>query len=290
MDVGELIKTLRKERQLTQEELAENILTRTTLASIENRNKDISFNVLIQLLDRLNVQMIEFLFLLNEGEHSFKQELYAEVYSEYYSKGYLSEELEAKLVNAYQETKDFYYLAAHTQMLAIQLRNKGKLLPENRDKLSENVEEVKNHLNRVTNWTHLELGLFANCLFLFEDSYIQAAYKRTVKNLLFRKKLRMFQDDLFIFLLNCINLSLERDQNQLTEYYLNELNSHLTRKNQLYEKTMYQFYRAVLDIRTGKPEATEEIKHILNYLELLKEKTLVENLKSDVEKYTGIEI
>lgn len=260
MDVGELIKTLRKERQLTQGELAENILTRTTLASIENRNKDISFNVLIQLLDRLNVQMIEFLFLLNEGEHSFKQELYAEVYSEYYSKGYLSDALEAKLVNAYQETKDFFYKGVYTQMLGIQLRNQGELTPEKKEQLQKNIDEVKNHLNRVTNWTHFELALFTNSLYLFDDAYIQAAYKRTVKNMLFRKKLRVFQDDLFIFLLNCIDLSLERNQNQLAAYYLDELNTHLTRENQLYEKTWYHFYRAILDIRIGKPKEIKKLK------------------------------
>lgn len=288
MDVGKLIKTLRKERQLTQEELSEGIMTRTTLASIENRNKDISFEVLLQLLDRLNVQMVEFLFLLKEGKHSFKQALYSEVYSDYYSKGYLSKEVEAKLLDAYQENHDFYYLGVYTQMLGIQLRTQGKLPPEKEEQLMKNVDEVKNHLNRVTNWTHYELALFTNSLYLFDDFYIQAVYKSTVKNMLFRKKLPLFQDDLVIFLLNCINLSLERNQNQLAAYYLSELQEQITRKNQLYEKTMYSFYLAILEIRTGKSEAIETIKKMLDFLELIEEKKLKEMLVSDTEKYVGI--
>lgn len=290
MDVGKLIKTLRKERQLTQEELAEGITTRTTLASIENRNKDISFDVLLKILDRLNIQMMEFLFLLNEGKHSYKQQLYSEVYSDYYSKGYLSKDVEAKLVNAYQETRDFFYLAAHTQMLAIQLRNEGHLSVEKEKQLAKSVEDVKDHLNRVTNWTHLELGLFTNCLFLFENSYIQAVYKRTVKNLLYRKKLSLFQDDILIFLLNCIDLSLERDEDHLVEYYLNELNEQFTRENQMYEKTLYFFYQAVLDIRKGNSEAIEDIERILEYLKFLGKENQVSLFKQDIEKFTDIQL
>ena len=67
METGQLIKELRKDRQLTQDELAKDITSRTTLSSIENRNQNIPFYLLEKLLDRLNIRLEEFSFLLNEG-------------------------------------------------------------------------------------------------------------------------------------------------------------------------------------------------------------------------------
>ena len=67
METGQLIKELRKARQLTQDELAKDITSRTTLSSIENRNQNIPFYLLEKLLDRLNIRLEEFSFLLNEG-------------------------------------------------------------------------------------------------------------------------------------------------------------------------------------------------------------------------------
>ncbi len=65
METGQLIKELRKARQLTQDELAKDITSRTTLSSIENRNQKVSFDLLQKLLDRLNIRLEEFSFLLN---------------------------------------------------------------------------------------------------------------------------------------------------------------------------------------------------------------------------------
>ncbi|SFC00744.1 transcriptional activator, Rgg/GadR/MutR family, C-terminal domain-containing protein [Alkalibacterium subtropicum] len=288
METGELIKSLRKERQLTQEELAGTITTRTTLSSIENRNQTLSFDLLVKLLDRLNVRMEEFLFLLEEGKSSKKQAMYLEVYTDYYSKGTLSEEVESRILVEYEKTHDFYYLALHTQMLGIERRNKGNLSPEREKQLNNNVHKIKDHLNKVTHWNHMELALFMNCLFLFDTEYIQMAYKRTVKKLVFRKKLRLYQDDIVLFLLNCIDLFLERDEDELVGYFLQELDQHLVRKNQLYEKTLTHFYQVILDIRQGKPQEIERIIKILNYLEFIGETKQVEDLKKDVEKYAGV--
>ena len=287
MEMGELIKSLRLERQLTQANLAEGITTRPTLASIENRNNSIDFDILLNILNRLNIRIEEFIFLLQGGFHSTKQTLYAEVYSEYYSKGYISEKLENKLLIKYEEKNDFFYIALYTQMLGIRLRKQEKISLEEEKQLNTNIALLKNHLNIVTNWSHMELALFTNCLYLFEDSYIQAVYKRVLKKILSRKKLRLYHDDILVFFLNCIKLFLERDQLLLVKYFLEELKKELTQKDQLYEKTLYEFYQAILDIRMGETNSEERIIQILNYLNFLEEKSLAQALTDEFKKYIG---
>lgn len=290
METGQLIKELRKDRQLTQDELAKDITTRTTLSSIENRNQNISFDLLEKLLDRLNIRLEEFSFLLNEGLYSSKQSLYFDIYSDYYSKGMFTEGSAKKLLKKYEETNDFYYIALCTQMLGIQLRNQGVLPPEKDSLFNNSITVVKNHLNTVTNWTHMELALFTNCLYLFDSTYIQSVYKRTVKKIIYRKKLRLYEDDILIFLLNGVDLFIERNQDHLAEYFLIELDKQLTRENQLFEKMYGTFYRAVLDIRKGKSHEINKIKHLLVFLESIGEAQLVQSLKQDISKFTNISI
>lgn len=119
-------------------------------------------------------------------------------------------------------------------MLGINYRNKGVISSENKQQLEKNIDKIKKHLDTVTDWNHMELALFTNCLFLFDSNYIQAVYRRTVKKMAIRKKLRLYQEDIAIFLLNCIDLFLEREEDISVDYFLKELDKQLIRSNQIY--------------------------------------------------------
>ncbi|MDB1652685.1 helix-turn-helix transcriptional regulator [Enterococcus durans] len=75
MDHSSLIKKLRLERGLSQEKLAQGISQRSTLASFENNATKISYNILIQYLDRMNVTLEEYQFMLDGNNLSEKRKL-----------------------------------------------------------------------------------------------------------------------------------------------------------------------------------------------------------------------
>ncbi|WVT91390.1 helix-turn-helix transcriptional regulator [Enterococcus durans] len=73
MDHSSLIKKLRLERGLSQKKLAQGISQRSTLASFENNATKISYNILIQYLDRMNVTLEEYQFMLDGNNLSEKE-------------------------------------------------------------------------------------------------------------------------------------------------------------------------------------------------------------------------
>ena len=75
MDHSSLIKKLRLERGLSQKKLAQGISQRSTLASFENNATKISYNILIQYLDRMNVTLEEYQFMLDGNNLSEKRKL-----------------------------------------------------------------------------------------------------------------------------------------------------------------------------------------------------------------------
>ncbi|MGL9880858.1 hypothetical protein IGK81_002061 [Enterococcus sp. DIV0703] len=70
-----LIRKLRKERGLTQEQLTRGISQRGTLAAFESRGTKISFELLVNYLERMNITLAEYQFLLNSNSLTNKQKL-----------------------------------------------------------------------------------------------------------------------------------------------------------------------------------------------------------------------
>ncbi|EHQ9041343.1 helix-turn-helix transcriptional regulator, partial [Enterococcus faecalis] len=60
---AELIRKLRIERGLSQESLSKGISSRTTLASFEQRKTNISFSLVVNYLEKMNISLEEYNYL-----------------------------------------------------------------------------------------------------------------------------------------------------------------------------------------------------------------------------------
>ena len=72
MGHGEFIKKIRKEKHLTQKELAEGILSKNFLSKFERGESKITSEIFMNLLERLNVSLDEFEQLVT-SKHSQKE-------------------------------------------------------------------------------------------------------------------------------------------------------------------------------------------------------------------------
>ncbi|EUJ28181.1 helix-turn-helix domain-containing protein [Listeria cornellensis] len=79
MNFGETIKKIRKDKNFTQKELSEGILTRSHLSQIETNNYYPSYDKFFLLLNRLNVVFEEFLFVQNDQKMLFNQQIRSEI-------------------------------------------------------------------------------------------------------------------------------------------------------------------------------------------------------------------
>ena len=161
-----LIRKLRKERGLTQAQLTEGLSQRGTLAAFESRGTKISFELLVDYLERMNVTLEEYQFLLNNNTLTSKQKL-----SNYLiTTKYLTKEQENELLKEYKKTGNIYYRLLYTQRILIdQYLGNRKLT---RSETLTEVSIIKKYLEGIDTWGHYELSIFSNCLFIFDDEYI----------------------------------------------------------------------------------------------------------------------
>ncbi|MGT9066368.1 helix-turn-helix domain-containing protein, partial [Enterococcus faecalis] len=145
---GKLIKKLRSERGITQNQLAYGISSRGTLAAFENRGSRISFDILIQYLERMNITLEEYSFLYMDSHVSDKRLLAKKMIHDT-----TDDESAGKIINnlysRYKETGDnFYYFTYLMNDLLIQF-----LHDQEKDfSTSEEATILKKHLESVESW------------------------------------------------------------------------------------------------------------------------------------------
>lgn len=248
---GSLIKKLRKERGMSQSQLASGISTRTTLSSFENNNSRIPSEILFAFLNRMNIFVQEYTFYLNDSTKTEKE--YAlQYFSEniYKAKDY---EIQNRILNyqtKYKDYNDFFFCC-----LSIELK---LFLNKSHDKQVFDVQEdttlIKNYLNGIQQWGHFEISLFSNCLYIFNSEYIRGTFNTLAKKTKILSQIDSYQNDLAIFVNNCILLSFERKEFQNVRFYISYLNNiSKDSPRKLYDRLMYNFYLELLkELSIGK--------------------------------------
>lgn len=276
-----LIRKLRKERGLTQEQLTVGISQRGTLAAFESRGTKIGFELLTKYLERMNITLSEYQFLLNNNKLTDKQKLSNYLISK---KKELSEEQEKALLDAYEKTGDIYYriLYAQKKLIYGYVYN-SSLTPF----MKQEIAVIKNHLDRIDTWGHFELSIFSNCLFLFDDEYIFYSFNQSVTKMEMYVDTTHYSDLLSNFLLNGIQLSFNRSSLPLRKLFLGELKKVALTHNKTIDLAYYKVFLAFDKLADGDTSATDEIDKGLDFFEWLDLTEPVSYLTRLKEQYVG---
>mgnify|MGYP004702487211 CR=1 FL=1 len=253
MTHGELIKKLRHERGLTQQQLATGISSRTTLSSLENNQTDITSSILFAYLKRMNISVQEYLFYFNGDSASEKERA-----SQYFYDTVIQQrdlEIKKRILNyqsRYRDSNDFYFCCLSIE-LKLFLNHKHQQAVFDVD---EDMSLIKAYLEHITQWGHFEMSVFSNCLYIFSSDYIRGTFKTLLKRTKILSRIDTYQNDLSIFLNNCIVLSLERHHFDATDFYVQQLFS-LSAKTprQAYDRMMCAYYLELLKAVRGQSSA-----------------------------------
>lgn len=217
MEHQSLIKKLRTDRGISQEKLAQGISRRSTLASFERQATKISYDMLVQYLDRMNITLEEYQFLLDDGNLSEKRGISVLFYQK------LTKEYDAAfsdmLFQKYNETGESYYQLLRSEYLLVMKK-------DNRDLVIDEAKEkqvLSVYLDTIEDWGRFELAIFINTLFCFDDDYILMHFKRSVKKMKGYIDNLYYSRDILAFLINGVVLGFERKSKQLFDVFFPEL-------------------------------------------------------------------
>ena len=274
-----LIRKLRKECGLTQEQLTRGISQRGTLAAFESRGTKISFELLVNYLERMNITLEEYQFLLNSNSLTNKQKLTNYLIS---SKK-ITHEQELELLNEYEKTGSIYYRLIYAQRKLIM-----NYLYNHTDtnlKIEEEIFVIKNYLEKIETWGHFELTIFSNCLFIFDDKYIIHLFQTSVSKMKTYIDATYYSELFSNFILNGLRLSFNRHSAILRKLFLSELKRLTQNHKQSIDLAQYKLFAALDRLADGDHSAIPEIEKGLRFfewLDLTNAKEYFSNLKNSL--------
>lgn len=261
MNHSSLIKRLRLERGLSQEKLVQGISQRSTLASFEKKSKSISYDLLIQYLEKMNVTLEEYQFLLDNEIVSEKRNISTEFHrklSQSYDSSYI-----LFLDQKFSEYDDSYYRI----LKAVYVLVMEKINNIETGYQKESKKYISSYLESIENWGRFELFIFVNTLYCFDDQFIYHYFKRTVKKMKCYIDQQYYSKDLVAFLINGTRLSFERDSTQLLKEFLEELHYFSVRYNSMDARIAYDVFIFLSTNKRFDLRLKHELLFILSYFE-----------------------
>lgn len=259
---SEVIRRFREERRISQAVLANGIMSRQALNKFETRGTSISSEKLFSLLDRMNVTIEEYLSAIEYRGETEKKEIERKFIQCLKEPAKMTDFLDY-LSGRFHLTDDPYYRIKFSQFtLEFAYINEEDYMSK-----AEEIDYIKNFLNRIEDWGVFELTVYSNCLFIFESEYIINTFRRNNSKIQKFVNQKGFKTTLYSLIDNCLILFLSRNEIDHFEKVLPTLFDISNTFENAYQRILYNIFKKISVKKTAfvMTDIDRELS-ILNYL------------------------
>lgn len=281
MEIGQVIRKIRKNKNITQQQLADAInMTRPYIARIESGKNSISSDKLTEILDYCNVTYNEFFYMKNEYKIASKMNEFNYVLKLYYANKIKEISIMKKGIKEKYESNGDIFLR-HLYILCHCIENGFELSSIK----EEYINEISDYLLSIDDWSYYELVILNNFIFLFPPS---TAFLMT-KNLLNRaEKFNDFNSDTKIMsylFFNLLEFSIKYEGYQYSKIVLEAAKKYFTESSQFFEQTLIIFYEGMIDIIDHSiSKGIEKCNKAFTVFQTLGHQSIYEKYKKDLDQ------
>lgn len=278
-DYGKVFQEIRKSKGLTQEDVCQDFLARSTLARIESGNTIPKFDTMIFLLNQINMSLEEFKYICNSYHPSKRQEILNVAAN--YNTIVGTQELE-KLKIKCQD-----YLKTHHDVPIEQLLDRLKVAIHiqkfggySKDKeFQATTQKIWSYLEKQDTWYESDLRLLSNILFHFSLDTIKEITPKILESIAKYEHFHNIKLPQYQLLTNLATIylynNLKNECRDITVITL-ELAKNLKRYDSL----------ALSQVRLGICRKDDELIHKgMELLRLTEETDLIQTLEEEIKNF-----
>ncbi len=202
MEIGETVEFIRHSKNISIKQVCGDYLTRQTYYRFIKNNLDISSKKLLYILDNLNVNVDEFLFISN----NFKQ------YKEFIDMDTAKHYFECRNIDGLNHILDSYKDSKSTKEKNLFALVKVLLATLTEEDCLTERTYLSNYLINIETWSHYETVLFNNCMFIFESCFIEMVFSKVILNLDKYNTLRYYGNESIRMFVNMLILFIQRQE------------------------------------------------------------------------------
>lgn len=271
VEFGITLNKIRKEKNFTISTLVDGVIASSTFTRFVQGKTTLAIDSFLLLLEKLNVTFEEFLLVNNAYELPPYQELTLT----------LEDAIARQNINKLGEiiSQVNLELRQHPELMSfydvvVLIKNKLENSPFNVTSLNR----IKTYLFNAESWYHHELALFNNVIFIFSNEELLTFLTKATFNLDRYQSINNYGNEKLRLLLNVIRTVLLRGDLLTTLNLVKRLERANITSDLLYERTMQNFYVALVQFAAHNNNALPRLKKILSGLSLLDENNLHSSL------------
>ncbi|MEO5290159.1 Rgg/GadR/MutR family transcriptional regulator [Limosilactobacillus allomucosae] len=264
---GSTLSSIRKSKNIPINEVIGDHLTRSAYSRFASGKTNTSVDNFAYMLNNLHINFEEFNYIKNQYEPDKYQALLkkAQIATHQHDLAQLEE-----IMNKF---KSYAEITSETEPLHLYCIVKLTI-----DRLSKMPYDAKakkiitTYLTKCETWSHYEILLFNNVMFIFDLELINIMKKRVLHNLEKYQNLRSYGSESFRVLINIFTLFLDNKQIKEALILDNEIDEFPLRADMFFEQTLKMYFKGVLNLIQTKNQQNEDLVMSLQILKTLSEK------------------
>ncbi|QTJ56840.1 helix-turn-helix domain-containing protein [Dolosigranulum pigrum] len=250
MKIGTKFKQIRQDKHLTQADVAQGIISVSYLSKFEQNKVNISYNKLIQLIQRLNITIVEFEMFMNHDNLPSQADFYHDLH-------YAKQNQNLIKINTIRDKQEELYHQTHNQRFLFNtiIANQEINRLSDLNYHTEDIQKIIDYLYQVNHWYTYEINLFGNALFCFPYADVKFLTRTLIKHLSSQNNRIYRRNDAALHILNICLLCIEKNKLSDARHFLAQLDQFTDTSYDYFEQVRKLALLGILKIREGHTEA-----------------------------------
>lgn len=244
-NIGTIFKKIRLDKKYSLKQVSEGILSLSLLSKFERNESDITITKFFLLIDRLNLTLEEFSFILNDFKSSNLEEKMKEI-----NKAHSNNNLSYLINLEKEELQEWNTSNKITHRLnAIMIRAIANDLDKSVSNNQKEISFLINYLFEIDNWNMYEIILFGNSMRVFNKETVMLLSKEMLKKTYIYSDTKKMKEELVRVIINTIIFCLEERELDSVNFFLIAIEKILGENSTYYfEKTKLLYLKGLYNL------------------------------------------
>lgn len=280
MEFGPKVREIRQKKGFSQKETYNGIISKSYSIEFEKGNHKISTDLLIEILDRLSMDIDEF-FYINRGYllNPYSDYIYRlSNYSNFHDAAALK-----KMLTEYEAFDDIV-----NQVRCAEIRCRIRMIENIKETgkfdpaviLKEDRQTIQEYLINIETWTLQEVQLFGNTIEFLEFSTHFELFRNLSKSLTLYMEYDKGREIFCAMLINLTTQSIKHDYLDYAEVLNQQLRLLSTNYKEFFHKTISFYFEKVISFKRGSRSDYQEAEQILLTISKLGQPAIAKELNA----------
>ncbi|CZA69979.1 helix-turn-helix domain-containing protein [Streptococcus suis] len=265
-NLGKTLRKVRQGKQISLHCVADEHLSKSQISRFERGESEISCARLINILDKLNISLDEFLILHNSdytNTESFVNLI------QYIRKQYSSKNIDN--IASLLSNSSKYNLNPHERTMVKSILH---TLDNNIVPTDEEILQLIDYLFKIEKWGYYEIILLGNCVRTIKYESFFLLTKEMLKNYIYSSLNKTNKKLVTQLSINCLISSIDVKQLENCKYLIQEISLLLENELNYYEQTVFLYAQGYFEFKNDTKTGKSKMQQALQVFEILREENI----------------